>query len=270
MSFDANVYQQLAAVSPEAAQQYLAAETQQAPAAPAPVQAPTFQPPQAQSQFTPAAPSAPAPELARGTFDDFFSQPSASNGGKGATSYFRGKAGPLRPKGSWIQFTVDRDITNADVSQMTKFGTNVPETWQYGPMAGKPKFQLIIPATVVASGDNQHGQVFENGAVKLYLKPGVVTDSFRAALAAAGEPSGLPKAGSVITMIMGDEKPNKSGNPTQLYDFQYQAPQSVPTAPAEAPAPAAPVAAPVPSAPAAPAPAASDAKAALLAQLQGN
>jgi hypothetical protein len=289
MAFDATVYAQLASVSPEAAAAYLASNPATPAAAPAPAPQPTFQAPQAQSQYAPtpqAQAQQPAPELARGTLEDFFNQPSAGNGGKTATSYFKDPAGAEKAEGSWLQFNVDRDITHADVSQMTEYGTNIPMTWKYGPMKDKPKFQLTIPGTAVASGDNDHPRLFEGGALRLYLKPGPVTDAFRAALQAGGESSGFPKGGSTLVMIKGGKKPNKTGNPTQLYEFRYTAPngQAVSAQAEVAPEPvAAPVAPPVPAAPAVPeapavpAPVAAPAapsdvdaeKAALLAKLQG-
>lgn len=225
MAFDPNKYAQLQAIDANLAAQYLASETQAAPAAPAPQ--PTFQAPaapqaQAQSQYAPnpgQQAQQPQPELARGTLEDFYSQPTSSNGGKGASQYFKNK-----PVGSWLQFRVDRDITNADVSQLTDVN-NVPQTWKYGPMAGKPKFQLVVPGTVLASSDGTHGQVFESGTLRLYLKPGPVTDAFRAALQAGGENSGFPKGGSEIVMIGAGEKQNKAGySATKLYDFRYTAP----------------------------------------------
>lgn len=290
MAFDATLFATLTAqgVPAEAAAQ--AANKPDAPAqTPPPV---TFTPPPLATYApAPGTPqdNTPQPEAARGTVEDFWNQPTGSNGGKGASSYFGGKDTPEKPEGAWLQFTVDRDITGNDVQQMTKYGTHILETWQFGPQAGKPKFQLVVPATVVASGDGTHGQFFEGGAMRLYLKPGPVSDAFRAALQAGGEPSGFPKGGSTVVMVKAGKKQNKSGNPTQLYDFTYTAPNGVPatvqaevasappTAPATVPAPGAPAPSTAATPPAqAPAPAASDGqseleakKAALLAELNG-
>jgi hypothetical protein len=256
-----------------------------APAAPqAPAPLPQVQQPQAQSQYAPNSSQQaqqPQPTLARGTLEDFYNQPS-SGGGKSATSYFNNK-----PQGAWLHFRVNRDITNADVQQMTDVN-NVPQKWKFGPLAGEPKFNLIVPGTVVASGDGQHVLTHPEGELRLWLKPGPVTDSFRAALAAAGEDSGFPKAGSEIVMISAGEKAGKQGySPTKLYDFQYVAPSGEtaapaavssappttpvsPVTPAVAPvAPTAPAAAPAPAT-TAPVPNIAEDKAALLARLQGN
>lgn len=296
MAFDPNKYAQLQAIDANLAAQYLASETQNAPAAPA-VPQPQFQAPapQPQSQYAPQAQTQaqqPQPELARGTLEDFYSQPAASNGGKGATQFFGSvQKGNRKPDGTWLQLRIDRDITNADVSQLTDTN-NVPQTWKYGPMAGKPKFQLTIPATAIGSSDGTHLQFFESGAVRLYLKPGPVTDAFRAALQAGGESSGFPKAGSEIVMIAAGQKANKGNySPTMLYDFRYTAPNGqvtearmgVPTgghfdsnaqppapAPVAAPPAVPPVATPAPATAAeAPADSKEAERAALLAKLQG-
>lgn len=302
MAFDPNKYAQLQAIDANLAAQYLASETQSAaPATPPPPPGinfndPKFQAPQAQSAYVPQAQTQaqqPQPELARGTLEDFYSQPAASNGGKGATQFFGSvQKGNRKPDGTWLQMRIDRDITNADVSQLTDTN-NVPQTWKYGPMAGKPKFQLTIPATAIGSSDGTHLQFFEGGAVRLYLKPGPVTDAFRAALQAGGESSGFPKAGSQLVMIAAGQKANKGNySPTMLYDFRYTAPNGseTPEAPAapgtppadnpQAPVPPAPPAPPVeaPSTQPAPPPVApvenpgddkEAERAALLAKLQG-
>lgn len=262
MAFDPNIYAQLAAVNPQAAAAYLTAETQSQ----SPVTGPQSQaqftpppPPQAQSQYAPnpqAQAQQPQPEAARGTMEDFYNQPSASNGGKGASQYFGSlQHGNRKPDGSWLQFRVDRDINHNDVSQLTDTN-NVLRTWTYGPLAGKPMFQLTVPGTVLASGDGLHTQFFDNGAVRLYLKPGPVTDNFRAALQAGGEDSGFPKAGSVLTMIAAGQKANKGNySPTMLYDFRYDAPDGTPASVSAAPASAPPPVTQVPpTAPVAPAP----------------
>lgn len=304
VAFDPNKYAQLQAIDANLAAQYLASETQSAaPATPPPPPGinfndPKFQAPQAQSAYVPQAQQQaqqPQPELARGTLEDFYSQPAASNGGKGATQFFGSvQKGNRKPDGTWLQLRIDRDITNADVSQLTDTN-NVPQTWKYGPMAGKPKFQLTIPATAIGSSDGTHLQFFEGGAVRLYLKPGPVTDAFRAALQAGGEPSGFPKAGSQLVMIAAGQKANKGNySPTMLYDFRYTAPNGsetpaapenppadnpqipVPPAPvppveppATPPAPPAPPATPVSPPAEAPGDDKKDERAALLAKLQG-
>jgi hypothetical protein len=307
VSFDANLYAALQQADPAQAAAYISQFAN--PQSPAPSPLPQVQQPQSQSQYAPnpsQQAQQPQPTLARGTLEDFYSQPSSGGGGKSATTYFKNK-----PQGSWLHFRVNRDITNADVQQMTDVN-NVPQKWKYGPLADKPKFNLIVPGTVVASGDGQHVLTHPEGELRLWLKPGPVTDSFRAALAAAGEDSGFPKAGSEIVMISAGEKAGKQGySPTKLYDFQYVAPSGetaanptaaapgVPTAPVAATAPPAPTApanpidfsqlpptaptlqapiAPIPGATAvsptpvtqAPVPNIAEDKAALLARLQGN
>jgi hypothetical protein len=264
MAFNQALYDQFIAQGVPAPAAVAAATTPDAAPAPAPTAPPAnFTPPPTTAPGASYAPapgtqqSAPQPEAARGTVEDFWNQPTGGNGGKGASSYFKSNTHE-KPQNSWLQFTVDRDVNGNDVQQMTKFGTNILETWQFGPQKDKPKFQLIVPGTVIASGDSTHDQFFEGGALRLYLKPGPVSDAFRAALQAGGESSGFPKAGSTVVMVKGGQKPNKSGNPTQLYDFTYTAPNGVAapaTAVAEtAVAEAAPVAPPTVAAPVTPAP----------------
>lgn len=307
MSFDPNVYAQLAATNPAAAAQYLASTQQAAPAAtpfpPAAAPSPAAQPaPQAQGQQFYQNPNAvqPQQQLARGTLEDFYNQPTGNGGGPSVTSKYLNK----RAQGSWLQLEVASDVTNADVRQQTT-PQGVPQTFK----DGRPKFVLVVKVKVVGSSDNTHFTEFPDGAGTLWVK-GVLADELRRAMAAAGDQSGYPKAGAMIVIqSAGEQAARVQGfSPTKLYKLDYApaagtvdptapaapadvpqaaaAPAAVPpAAPAPAPAPAptptmtAPALPMTPGAPAAaptnppapvPAAGADDSKAALLAKLSGQ
>lgn len=265
--FDPNLYAQLVATSPAAADSYLASF--QAPAAaPAPVvpQA-QFQQPNIQQGFAQQA-AQPQQQAARGTLEDFFNQP--SGGGASVTSKFFKD----RPQGSWLQMTVLADVSNADV-QHQKTPQGVLQFFKKNGQddLSRPKLVLVVKVQVTGSSDGSHAAIFPNGEASLWLKKGPVTDDLIRAMTGAGDPSGYPKAGAQMVMQSAGEKVNNNGaySPTKLYTFQYAAPAGVPvenpttpipsaTAPAPGPVPATPAvpvtAAPVPSAsPTLPAPA---------------
>lgn len=201
------------------------------------------QPQYAPQQYAQPQQAAPAPQLARGTIEDFFNQPSGGMGGVSVTKYFAG-----RVQGSWIHLRVLKDITNADVRQQTDIN-QVPQTFK----DGTPKFVLIIPVQVIGSGDSQHPSVFTEGVGSLWVK-GLLKDELTRAMTAGGDPTGIPKAGSEIVMISAGEKPsNRAGfSATKLYQLQYQAPVADPTAQSASAIPAAAVV-PAPVTPPAPA-----------------
>lgn len=164
------------------------------------------------------APAQQAPVLARGTLEDWVDQP--TGGGGAATSKF---FTPARMQGHWLRVRVTRDLNNSDVRQQTdKFGT--PLTFKSN---GKPKFQLLLPCQVLDSSDPAATQqVFTDGNVTVYLK-GVPSDSFKAAMLAAGvsDPTralndGL-LGGAEFYMIGAGTKQFGSGNPANMFDFQY-------------------------------------------------
>lgn len=205
-----------------------------------------------QPQYSAPAPGYPAPQpapqvpvLARGTLGDYLDQPTMG-GGAALTKFFSG-----RPQGSWLQYQVSRDLTDADVRQQTD-SNGVPLTYK----DGRPKFVLVVPVTVLNSSDGSHTGIFDGGAGSLWLK-GVTSDAFKQAIAAAGIPNpdkamaGGKLAGAVITQVSAGEKPayQPGRSPTKLYNFTYQPNgRELSDAPvAAAPAPVAPAAPPAPS-----------------------
>jgi hypothetical protein len=207
----------------------------------------------------------PAPQLARGSIDDFLNQPSGGGGGAGVQKWFSGKQ-----IGSWLHLEVVRDLTNADVRQQTDIN-GVPATYK----SGDPKFVLIIPVKVLASSDGSHPAIFPEGLGTVWVK-GLLKDELTKALAQAGSTAATPPGGTQLVMSSAGEKPStRPGfSPTKLYTFQASlpqggapaAPQSATYSPPAAPPPAAPPAAPsMPQAAPAPAPAGPD-----FAQLQAQ
>lgn len=251
MTFDPVAYNQLLATNPQAAAQYAAA-FQAPPAAPAaPPAAPV---PQAQPGYQPGMtmpgapyvnPAAVQAPLARGTLEDFYSQPTGS-GGPSVTSKFFNK----RQQGSWLTFEVVRDVTNSDVRQQTT-PQGQPQTFR----DGRPKFVLVVPVRVTGSSDGTHFAEFTDGEGSLWVK-GVLTDELRRAMTAAGDPSGYPKGGATMVMQSAGEKAAKTPGfaNTKLYNLQYASPAGGYTDPTSQASPA-PQAAPIPPAATAPAPA---------------
>lgn len=221
MTFDPNTYAQLAAIDPNAAASYLAFTQQpQAPSVSAPpLPQPQFQQPQYQAQpqgYSNPAAVTPPPVLARGTLEDFYSQPTGGSA-PSVTSKFFGK----RPQGAWLQLTVDADATNADVRQQTT-PDGKPQTFR----DGRPKFALVVKVHVTGSSDGTHVTEFPDGEASLWVK-GVLADELRRAMTAGGDPSGYPKGGAVIVMQSVGEKPARTPgfSATKLYSLQYAGPQ---------------------------------------------
>jgi hypothetical protein len=218
MQFNPTLYAQIAATSPVNAQQYL--EACSAPLSantavnPAALPTPTSQP-QAQPYVNPAAVAQPAPELARGTLEDFYSQPTGGSAPSITSKFFT-----KRQQGSWLQLEVTRDVTNADVRQQTT-PQGQPQVYR----DGKPKFVLVVPLKVTGSSDGTHFTEFPDGEGSLWVK-GVLADELRRSMTAAGDPSGYPKGGATIVMQSSGEKPSRTPgfSPTKLYQLQYSGP----------------------------------------------
>lgn len=237
MSFDPALYAALAA-NPAAQAGYLAQFS--APAAPAaPAAAPA---PVAQGYSNPAAVQAPPAQLANGTLEDFYNQPTGSGGGPSVTSKFFTK----RQQGSWLQLEVVSDATNSDVRQQTT-PQGIPQTFK----DGRPKFVLVVKVKVLGSSDGTHVTEFPDGLGSLWVK-GVLADELRRSMAAAGDPSGYPKGGAQIVMVSAGEQASRTPgfSATKLYQLQYAAPageQRDLQAVAQAANPVNPTVAPVPS-----------------------
>jgi len=220
MQFDPQAYAAIAATNPQAAADYLAACS--APAAPAaPAAAPQIQAqPQAQAQQGYSNPLAanPAPQLARGTLEDFYSQPTSGSAPSITSKFFTKRA-----MGSWLSLEVTRDVTNADVRQQTT-PQGQPQTFR----DGRPKFVLVVPVKVTGSSDGTHVTEFPDGEGSLWVK-GVLADELRRAMTAAGDPSGYPKGGAQIVMQSAGEKASRTPgfSATKLYALQYAGPVGV-------------------------------------------
>jgi len=246
MQFDPQAYAAIAATNPQAAADYLAACS--APAAPA-APAPQAQP---QQEYSNPAAVQPAAQLARGTLEDFYNQPTSGSAPSITSKFFTKRA-----MGSWLSLEVLRDVTNADVKQQTT-PQGQPQTFR----DGRPKFVLVVPVKVTGSSDGTHVTEFPDGEGSLWVK-GVLSDELRRAMTAAGDPSGYPKGGAQIVMQSAGEKASRTPgfSATKLYSLQYAGPVGVAaeaianpttqTQSATAPAPSA-----APATPAAPATAA--------------
>ena len=228
--------------------------------------------PQAQPGYPVAAPQQPAPQLANGTLDAYWSQP--SSGGGAALKFEVG----TRHVG-----IVTRPITNADIQQQTQPGTGQPAFFR----DGRPKFVMKVPLQTQPAPDRP------DGLAQWYVA-GAARDELVRAMTEVGAPSGPPEAGAIIDITCTGTRPAGAGmNPAKVYQVAYQRPQGADAVHAPAPqAPAPPPAAPQPApplaqppmhpqgyaAPAAPPVAApaigqvptDPAKAALLAQLTGQ
>ena len=215
MTFDPTVYQTLAATDINAAAAYLQATTGVA-AGTSPVTS-SNPPPQAQPQQGYSNPAAvtPAPQLANGSLEDFYNQPT-SGGAPSITSKFFNK----RPQGSWLQLTVLKDASNSDVRQQ-QTPQGIPQTFK----DGRPKFVLVVKVAVTGSSDGTHVAEFPDGEGSLWVK-GVMADELRRAMTAAGDPSGYPKGGAQIVMQSAGEKASRTPgfSATKLYTLQYAGP----------------------------------------------
>lgn len=163
-----------------------------------PQQQPYQQPPQGYAQ-----PQQQAPELAPGSLDAYFSQPST---GGGAALKFPSI-------GATHVVVVSRPITDADVQQQTQRGTNLPATFK----DGRPKFVLKIPCTVPVSTDYPDGQA-------QWWCAGSARDELARAMAEAGAPAGVPEVGAGIQITKTGERPVPNMNPAAVYQVKYWRP----------------------------------------------
>jgi hypothetical protein len=250
----------------------------QAPAAPAgyPQMPQGF--PQVPQQYAPQMPQGyapqggyqpqqPAPQLAAGSLDDFFSQPST---GGGPALKFSPPNQATGQQGTTYAVQVVRAITNADIQQQTNPQNGQPSTYR----DGRPKFVMKVPVKVLQA--NVDTTPYAEGAQ--WYVAGATRDELVQAMSEVGAPAGPPEAGAVIAITCTGTRSSGSAIPAKTWAVKYQRPggAAAPTAPVEiptqaaAPAPQAPAAAPV--APPAPSAAPADLSAdqqALLAKLTG-
>ena len=208
MTFDPQAYAAIAATNPVAAAQYLAAFQNTA----APAATPQAQP--QQGYVNPAAVTPPQ-NLARGTLEDFYNQPTGGSAPSVTSKFFN-----KRPQGSWLQMSVLSDATNADVRQQ-QTPQGVPQTFR----DGRPKFVLVVKVIVTGSSDGTHVAEFPDGEATIWVK-GTLADELRRAMTAGGDASGYPKGGAQIVMQSAGEKPSRTPgfNATKLYTLQYAGP----------------------------------------------
>lgn len=214
-----------------------------------PAQQPGF-PPQYGQQAPPAGPygypaqqpgfpapgqQPPAPELAQGTLDAFWSQPST---GGGAALKFE-------QVGTTHVGVVSRAVTDSDVQQQTQVGSNLPAFFK----DGRPKFVMKVPLQVRSDATHPDG-------IAQWFCSGQASQELVRAMGEAGAPQGPPEAGAVIAVTFtGTRSAGPGMNPAKNYQvhywrpgdpagMQYAAQCGVPTAiaPATAHVPAAPAA----------------------------
>lgn len=219
----------------------------QAPQQPGyPPQAPQYAPPYAQPQqpgYPPQAygqqpPAPPAPPLAQGSLDQFYSQPSA---GAGPGIGWSDKQGNQRPIGTtWIG-VVARDVSDSDVQQMTDMRTGQPVVYR----DGRPKFQMKVPLKQVALFDPQGTQLqlpadMPEGEGTWYVK-GQAREELTRAMAEAGR-DGAPVGEAVLYITLVNRRATGGGmNPANIVQVRYQPPAGGQAAQQPAPAQQAPV-----------------------------
>jgi hypothetical protein len=201
-------------------QQYVQPSYPQAPPQP-------YGPPQGYTQ-APGYPAPPQPygppqqqpaQLASGSLDAFYQQPSS---GGGAALRFE--------VGTRYIGVVTRPITNADIQQQTQPGTNLPAFFK----DGRPKFVMKVPLQLQPTPERPDGlgQWYVSGSAR---------DELVRAMADAGAPAGPPQAGAIIDITCTGTRPAGVGmNPAKVYQVHYRRPDVEPPSP-QAPVQQAPV-----------------------------
>jgi hypothetical protein len=178
-----------------------------APQQPAPVGYP--QPPQ--PQYVPQQPAyapqgppqQPQPELAQGSLDAFFSQPSV---GGGAALKFEVNTAHVG--------VVARPLSHGDVQQQTNPQNGQPAYYK----DGRPKFVMKVPLRVPVSQTNTDGQA-------QWYVAGQARDELLRAQLESGAPEGPPEAGAVIHVACTGTRPSGPGlNPSKTYAVRYWRP----------------------------------------------
>lgn len=197
-------------------------------------QAPPQQYAPPQQQFTqPAYPAQqapqqpPAPPLATGSIDDYYSQPSA---GGGPSISWKDK-----PIGHHYIGIVARDVTNADIQQQTDPQTKQPKFYR----DGRPQFVMKVPLIVQPSAQ------FPEGEATLFVR-GQMRDELVRAMSEVGQTGAPTKGATIVVQLAG--KRNTGAIPANQFAIQYQLPGGAGAAPA-APVQPAPVQQPAPQAP---------------------
>ena len=197
------------------------------PAAPAPQQ---YQQPIAQPYAPPAgpygqppmqggypqqgAPQAPAVQLAQGSIDDFYNQPSVGGG----PSLSWSKDGQQKPIGTVYVGVVGRDITSADIQQETDQRSGAPKTFR----DGRPKFVMKVPLERVQGNyaTPTGAPEYPDGEATWWVK-GQSRDELTRAMAEKGV-GGAPKKGAIIQVTLTGRKQGQAGmNPANQVQVIY-------------------------------------------------
>lgn len=181
-----------------------------------------FQQPQAPAQYPPQqfapgypapTPAAPAVQLAQGSIDDFYNQPSA---GGGAALKFEAI-------GQTYTGIVTRPITSADIQQQTDT-LGRPQTFR----DGRPKFVMKVPLQLQPTPDRP------DGLAQWYVK-GQARDELVRAMAEAGAPAGAPEPGAIIQVTYVSQRASGPGmNPAKQFHVVYTRPDGQTSSPAPA------------------------------------
>lgn len=160
-------------------------------------------PPQQYGQIPP--PATPAIPLAQGSLDDFYGQPTVG-GGQGLKFAILGTE-------YYVEQT--RPITGADIQQQTDT-RGLPQTFR----DGRPKFQMLVPVTVLNS--NVPDAI---GATATFYVKGATREKLAAAMAAAGALAGASEAGCRMRLRYAADVPTGAGfNPRKDIDITYERP----------------------------------------------
>lgn len=179
-------------------------------------QYPTYPPAQGYQQ--PAQgypPQQQAPQLAQGSLDDFYNQPSSGGG----------PSLKFEEIGTRYIGIVTRSLGAGDVQQQTDT--------QGRPLFfkdGRPKFVMKVPLQM------QPSPAYPDGIAQWYVKGGT-RDELSRAMAEAHAPEGAPEAGSIIDVTFTGTRNSGPGmNPAKVFAVRYTRPEgAVATSPAPAP-----------------------------------
>jgi hypothetical protein len=164
-----------------------------------------------QQQYAPQAPQPPAQPLAKGTLDDYYSQPSAGSGP--SISWSNPDKSP-KPIGTSYAGIVARPVTNADIQQQTDPATQQPKFFR----DGRPMFVMTVPLKVQPSAE------FPDGQATWFVR-GQARDELVRAMAEAGAPAGPPEHNAFIVVTLVQRRPSRMGNAANIVQVQYTRPQ---------------------------------------------
>jgi len=190
-------------------------------------------------------PAQPPVQLAPGSVEGFFSQPSV---GGGPALFGQTAQGQPAPIGTEYFGVIARDIKDSDIEQQTDYNDKSKgATFKNG----QPKFVMKVPLLLPIS------QTFPEGTGQWYVQ-GAVRDELVRALAMVGAPTGAPQGGWGVHVKKIGERPIRGLRPASVYQVTafppevaagYAAQMGIAGTPVQsAPAPA-PMQAPAPAQP---------------------